>query len=826
MAGLETLRAWFTGKGRQPFPFQEQTWEAVLSGKDGFLLAPTGSGKTLALFGAYLISELEKNNNRHGLALIWVTPLRALAKDLEKNMQDIADDLNLTIRIERRTGDVSASQRQNQTKKMPDVLITTPESLHILFAQKEYGRHFSNVQLIVMDEWHEFLGSKRGTQAELALIRLQTMSPKAAVWGISATIGNIDEAKEVLFGNQKRASVAVTVQAVHKKEIRITSILPEKIEEFPWHGHLGLHLLPQLLPCLDPPGSVLIFTNTRAQSEIWFKAILEAKPELAGEIALHHGSLTRDIRTWVEDALRDGTLRVVVCTSSLDLGVDFSPVDRVVQIGSPKGIARCLQRAGRSGHAPGQTSQLYFLPTHALELIEASALRTAVDTGELEERHAWIKPFDVLAQYAVTLAVSDGFDADAFYKEVRQTWAYSTLTAAEWQKLLTFLIHGGTSLGRYSEYSKIERDVDGYYRVFDKRIARRHRLSIGTIDSDAMLKVQFLTGGRLGSVEEWFIARLEPGDCFWFAGRNLELVKVNQNTVFVKKTTKTASLIPSWLGGRMSFSSNLSSALREKIRLAGTTLNTEEPDLNDLDKELQTLIPIFKIQKRWSLLPDEHQFLIETSTSREGYHTFFYPFEGRNVHEGMSALIATRISEKLAITFTIAMNDYGFELLSDQEVMWTETSIRELFSDTQLERDLMKSVNTAELAKRRFRGISRVAGLVFQGFPGRSKSDRHLQISSSLFYDVFNEYEPDHLLLQQSYDEVLHQQLEETRIRKALQRIQKQEIIICHTRKFSPFAFPIFVDRLRERVSSETLADRIKRMQSQVASEFHKPESL
>ena len=856
--GRKTLLRWFDTKDRRPFPFQEQTWDAIASGRNGFLLAPTGSGKTLALFGAFLISQLDKKGFKSGkedrsakkepltsLSLIWVTPLRALAKDLEKNMQEAAAELGLKVRIERRTGDVSASQRQHQTKKMPEVLITTPESLHILFAQKEYATHFDALRLIVMDEWHEFLGSKRGTQAELALARLRMISPKALVWGISATIGNVDEAKEVLFGDDKLASKAVTIQATHKKDIQLTSIIPDKIDEFPWHGHLGLHLLPKLLPHLDPPGSVLIFTNTRAQSEIWFRAILEARPELAGEIALHHGSLTREIRMWVEDALRDGTLRVVVCTSSLDLGVDFSPVDRVVQIGSPKGIARCLQRAGRSGHAPGQSSHLYFLPTHALELIEASALRTAIQRGELEERYAVLKPFDVLAQYLVTLAVSDGFDEEKLYQEIRQTWAYSTVTPREWQQLLTFLTNGGPSLTRYSEYSKIERDENGLYRVLDRKIARRHRLSIGTIESDAMLRVKFLTGGALGSVEEWFIARLEPGDSFWFAGRNLELVRVNQNTVFVKKTQKPATVIPTWLGGRMSFSSNLSSGLREKIRLAalaeeGRNGFLEEQKENEnrkdslrkgkneneigipIEPELETLQPIFEIQKRWSLLPNEHQFLVETSRSREGYHTFFFPFEGRNVHEGLSALVATRLAVLKPITFTIAMNDYGFELLSDQEIQWSESLLRGLFSKEHLERDLLKSVNMAELAKRRFRGISRVAGLVFQGFPGRSKSDRHLQMSSSLFYDVFNEIEPNHILLKQSYDEVIQYQLEETRIRMALDRIQHQDIVIRPTHKFSPFAFPIFVDRLRERVSSEKLVDRIRKIQSQVASEFTK----
>ncbi|MCG2587439.1 ligase-associated DNA damage response DEXH box helicase [Rhodohalobacter sulfatireducens] len=807
------IENWFESKEWSPFDWQREVWHAFIERKSGLLNAPTGSGKTFALFMPTLMSWIEahpdnyQSKEKNGLQLLWVTPLRALARNLEEIMQEVVDDLGIPWSIQRRTGDVSSSIKQKQKTQMPEVLIITPESLHVLLAQKGYPKRFKSLKSVVVDEWHELLGSKRGTQTELGLSRLRGMNKDLQTWGISATIGNFDEAFDVLLGIPSPDD-AVIIKANVQKNIDVKTVLPDDVEKFPWSGHLGTNLLHKVLPILDKSGSTLIFTNVRSQCEIWFQKLLEANPNLAGEIGIHHGSLDRNVRNYIEQALHSGDLKTVVCTSSLDLGVDFTPVDTVIQVGSPKGVARFIQRAGRSGHQPNSISTIWFVPTHALELIEAAALKEAVQDEKVESRDPILKPIDVLVQYLVTLAVSEGFVPDQIYKEVRQTFAFQTLREEEWDWILNFIQYGGKSLSRYDEFSKVEPDENGLMKVFDRRISRRHRMSIGTIESASMMRVKYMKGSTLGRIEEWFISQLNVGDAFWFAGRNLELVRVKDLTAYVRKTKGASSKVPAWLGGRMSLSSNMSDLLRKKLQDA---VNNTHDSI-----DLRTIEPIFDIQRKRSILPGNDQFLIEKSYSKEGCHCFFFPFEGRYVHEGMSALVAHRISKLMPITFSIAMNDYGFELLSDQDIPIEEALKHDLFSEKNLVRDIRGSLNSTELAKRRFRGISQIAGLVFPGYPGNQKKSRHLQMSSGLFFDVFSEHEPDNLLLQQAHDEVLQYQLDEARLRQALQRIHKQEVVLKHVDRFSPFAFPIFVDRLREKLSSEKLIDRVKKMQKQL----------
>jgi ATP-dependent Lhr-like helicase len=812
--GYQQITDWFGRKNWEVFPFQKDAWDAFLNGQNGLLNAPTGSGKTYALWLPMLIKwinthpkeyqKLEKN----GLQLLWITPLRALAKDIQNALQTSVDDLGIPWEIGRRTGDVSTSVKQKQNRKMPEVLITTPESVHVLMAQKNYARHFKNLQCVVVDEWHELLGSKRGIQTELALSRLKSVQQRLQIWGISATIGNLEEALEVLLGEDYSRENSTIIRADIKKEMKISTVIPDEVETFPWSGHLGLNLLHKITPIIDKHTSTLVFTNTRGQAEAWFQNILAARPDYAGQIALHHGSLDREVRNWVEQALHEGILKAVVCTSSLDLGVDFRPVDTVIQIGSPKGVARFMQRAGRSGHRPGATSSIYFVPTHALELVEAAALKSAVDESEMESRDPILKPIDVLVQYLVTLAVSDGFKPDEIFDEVRKTFAYQTLTDHEWDWILTFITTGGKSLGKYPEYSKVIIDEDGIYRVTDRKIARRHRMSIGTITSDSMMRVKYLSGGNLGSIEETFIASLNIGDKFWFAGRNLELIQLKEMTAYVRRAKGTKSKVPSWQGGRMSLSSNMTKLLRNTMQKAISG--------NIQSVEIEAIKPILDVQKTWSILPGNNQFLIEKSFSREGCHVFFYPFEGRYVHEGMSALVAHRISKMIPITFSIAMNDYGFELLSDQDIPIKKALDNNLFSPDNLIEDITASLNNSELAKRKFWEIGQVAGLVFHGFPGEQQKTKHLRMSTSLMFDVFTEYEPDHLLVQQAFEEVLFFQLDELRLRKVLHKIQNQEIVLNHTERFTPYAFPIMVDRLRGKLSSEKLIDRVRKMQAQL----------
>ncbi|MGI9548210.1 MAG: ligase-associated DNA damage response DEXH box helicase, partial [Flavobacteriaceae bacterium] len=736
-----------------------------------------------------------------------ITPLRALSQEIKQSALRVTDDLDTKLTVGIRTGDTSSRERSEQRKSMPDLLITTPESLHLLLATKGYVSIFRDCSAIVIDEWHELLGSKRGVQVELGLSRLKSIAPNLRIWGISATIGNLEQARQVLLGPSSDAyHNSVLIKAELKKKITVKSIIPKQMETFPWRGHLGLRLLDDVIPILKKSKTTLLFTNTRSQCEIWFQKILERYPEFAGEIAMHHGSINKETRLWVEQAIRNESLTAVVCTSSLDLGVDFAPVETVVQIGGPKGVARFFQRAGRSGHRPGQESVIYFLPTHAIELIEASALQKALYTKTVEDRIPYLNSFDVLVQYLITLAVSDGFLPDEIYAEVAQTFCYQGMSEAQWEWLLNFIVLGSQSLQTYDEYKKVEVDEDGIFKVNNRGIAMRHRFQIGTIVGDASLSVRYQKGGYIGSIEEWFISKLNPGDVFTFAGRNLEFIRIREMQVVVRKSSKRTNKVPSWMGGRLTLSTEMSKLLREELYSANAG-----PENQSI--EISSLAHIFEQQKLESIVPDPDQFLIESFQTAEGYHYIFYPFEGRFVHEAMGSLLGYRISLLQPITFSLAFNDYGYELLSDKEVDINEVLDNNLFTTDYLLDDLHKSLNATEMARRKFRDIAVISGLVFSGYPKKGVKMKHLQSSSQLLFDVFKDYEPDHLLFQQAYRETFEHQLEEGRLRIALERIENQEIVWKKCQQPTPFSFPIITDRLsRERLSSEPLEDRIRRM--------------
>jgi ATP-dependent Lhr-like helicase len=824
--GQQVIQQWYKQKQWKQFPFQKEMESAYLSGFSGLLNAPTGSGKTFALFLPFLADFINKHpdtyttQKNNGLMMLWITPLRALTNDIKKAMQEVCDDLGMPWRILTRTGDTSAADKASLKRKLPEVLLTTPESLHLMLAQKEYPKMFQNLQVVVCDEWHELLGTKRGVQVELGLSKLKALSSKSEVesdlrlktlnsvlkiWGISATIGNLEQAAEVLLGNDFPPEQIKMVRAQLDKKLVIQSVIPENIEKYSWAGHIGVQLLPQVMQLVAKSKTTLIFTNTRSQSEIWYHAILDNYPEYAGVMAMHHGSLDNEIRNWVEQALHAEALKVVVCTSSLDLGVDFRPVDTVVQVGSPKGVARFMQRAGRSGHHPGAISKAYFVPTHSLELLEGAALKQAIKQGVFESRDPMLLTMDVLIQYMVTLAVSDGFRADELYKEVKSTFAFADLRRDEFNQLLDFITNGGKTLAQYDEFLKVEVE-NGLFKVNSRRVAMRHRLSIGTITSELSIRVKWLSGGSLGTIEESFVSKLKPGNTFWFAGRSLEFIRVKEMTAYVKKSKATKGLIPSWNGGRMPLSSQLSAVFRDKL--------DEVAHGVEKDEEVIALKPLFDLQAKLSHLPQSHEFLIESFKSREGHHLLFYPFEGRLVHEGMASLLAYRISKIKPASFSIAMNDYGFELLTDEDIPIEEAlEDAAFFSIESLLEDIQHSLNSNEMARRKFRDIAHIGGLVFTGYPGQQVKNKHLQASTSLLFEVFNEYEPDNLLVRQAYNEALAFQLEEFRLRAALQRISKQSIVLKTIERPTPFAFPIMVDSLgRERLTTESLEDRIAKM--------------
>lgn len=833
-AAMKLVEAWFRSLKRKPFGFQRETWRHYLAGRNGLVYARTGTGKTLAAFlgpvieylqaqsssqslggtarraGAKALSESDSARGQRArrklsqLKVLWVTPLRALASDIETNVRTALEALGVPWIVEKRTSDTRAAVRARQRNSLPEVLITTPESLTLLLSREDCIERFSELRLVVVDEWHELLGSKRGVQTELALARIRRLQPQTRMWGLSATIGNLDQALRTLVG-PAAVEETVLVRGDVDKVLEIEVLIPPNIERFPWLGHLGQRLAPQVAEIVRANTSSLIFTNSRSQAEVWYRALLAQMPEMAGQMAVHHASLDQQLRWWIEDRLREGRLRCCVCTSSLELGVDFPVVDRVIQIGSPKGNARLIQRAGRSGHRPGEASRITFVPAQSLELVEIAALQKAVANGHMESRVPLVKPLDVLAQHVVTVALGGGFVADELYEEVRTTAAYEQLSPEEWRWVIDFAERGGSSLTAYPDYHRITL-VDGRYRVTNRRLAALHRLSIGTIVGESAMQVKYMKGKGLGTVEESFVSRMEPGDRFMLAGKLLELVRVHDNTAWVKRGHGEVTAIPRWSGTRMPLSSELSQAVREQLE-ASIAGRYEGP-------AMEAVRPLLELQLAWSTLPAGDELLIERLSNRDGHHLFVYPFEGRLVHEGLAALWALRLSRLRAISFSMAMNDYGLVLVSPTPAPLDEALRGGLLSTENVTEDILSSLNATEMSKRQFREVARVAGLLFQGYPGQRKLSRHLQASSNLFYEVFCEYDPENLLLKQARREVLEQQLEEQRLRRALSRLEQSRILVRQLTRPTPLAFPLIADRLRDRLSSESFAQRIERLQA------------
>lgn len=801
--GYGIVERWLGGKGFSPFGFQLETWEKFSRGYSGMVVAPTGFGKTYSVFLAVITDFLSNPENyKDGLQLLWITPLRALAKDIAKAMTEAIDEIGLDWKVSVRNGDTPQADRVSQTKKMPEILIITPESLQLLLAQKNNQRFFKNIKCVAVDEWHELIGSKRGVLVELAISQLILYQKKVKLWGITATIGNLEEAMEVLIPYELKKTRVV---AKEKKKIDIIPIFPNEVEVLPWAGHLGAKLVDKVVPVILKSQTTLVFTNTRSQAEMWYQLLLREYPDFAGQIAIHHSSIDRELRIWIEENLSSGYLKAVISTSSLDLGVDFKPVDTVIQVGSSKGVARFLQRAGRSGHSPFETSKIFFVPTHSLELIEVAALKEAVKQKVIEPRMPVVMPFDVLIQFLMTLAVGDGFNEKELYPRIKSTFAFSELTEEEWVSLLQFITIGGGALKNYEEYHKVS-IVDGLYKVTSRRIAMLHRMNIGVIVSDAMLKVKFLGGGYIGMIEEYFITRLKKEDRFILAGRVLEISHIKEMTVFVRNS-KGKAMIPSYLGGRLPLTSHLSHFLRLKL--------SDSLQAKSSEKELKFLHPLLVSQERNSHIPKDDEFLVEMIETRDGHHLFMYPFEGRLIHEVMAALIAFRISKITPITFSMAMNDYGFELLSSQEIPLDEESLKQILSRDNLIQDVMSSVNATEMARRKFRDIAVISGMVVQNYPGIQKNNKSLQASSGLIFNVLEDYSPENLLLKQAYAEVFNQQIDEHRLMNAFKRIENSKIILKFANAFTPLSFPIKVDSLRQSLTSEDLDARIMRLQKE-----------
>lgn len=814
--GIEApLQAWLATRGWKPLAFQREVWRHYLAGQSGLLHTPTGSGKTLATFGGPLLeavraragdSGLRKKNRVRPLQVLWITPLKALAADTTRALNEAIVGVGLDWQVGQRTGDASSRDKRLARAGKLDVLVTTPESLALLLSYPDTAPQLQDIRAVIVDEWHELLANKRGVLLQLCLSRLRALSPAMRTWGLSATLGNLDEAREALLPHRPDAPM---VAGVRPRTLTLETLRPKAGERFPWSGHLGLAQLARVLDKLLAVPTSLVFTNTRAQAELWHQALASVWPEDPATLALHHGSLSPKLRSEAEQGLREGTLRCVVATSSLDLGVDFPAVDQVLQIGSPKGIARLLQRAGRARHRPGEAGHVVCVPTHALELVEYAAARQAIARNAIEPRHALRLSLDVLAQHCVTLALGGGFSPDALLAEVRGTQAFATLDEATWRGVLDFITRGGSALERYPDFHKVVRDDDGVYRVHDRRVALRHRLSIGTITSDGSVQVRFLRGGRLGSVEEQFVGRLRRGDRFQFSGKLLELVRLEDMTAYVRLAKGGDGTVPKWMGGRMPLSSELG---REVEAVFGG---------DHAAPELHAIAPLLALQARLSALPAPGTLLCEWIKARDGRHLFLYPFAGRQVHEGLAALLALRWGRMQANTFAFSANDYGLVLSPANPVELDADTLRGLLSPDQLLEDLTASLNLGELARRQFREIARVAGLLPPSLPGKTpRSLRQLQASSGLLFDVLSQHDPDHLLLHQARREVFSGTLELDRLAATLADCAQRELTVHRPGSLTPLSFPLWAERLRGQLSTEDWKTRVQRAAEQLERKY------
>ncbi len=778
-----------------------EAWSAYERGESGLIHVPTGAGKTYAASLGPLFS---------GHDLIYLAPLRAMARDIEKAIALPIAECGLPARVESRTGDTSSAARARQKRRPPEVLVTTPESLSVLLTDPDARERFARVGAVVVDEWHELIDSKRGTQVELALSRLRGFSPRLRTWALSATLSNPAEAAQAVVGVGRPPTI---VTADLARPIEIVTLLPSDGVDLPWAGHLGVKMADALVAALDPSQATLCFVNTRAQAERWFQEIVLRRPEWFETMGLHHGSIDVVERARIEAGLKDGTIRLVVCTASLDLGVDLAPVERVVQIGSPKGIARLMQRAGRSGHRPGATCRILCVPTHALQLVEIAAVREALARGEVEPRRPLSKPLDVLAQHLVTCGLGGGFREDDLRREVRTAFSYRDLTDEEWGWAMALVRDGGATLSAYPNFRKLKAEGEEY-GVPDLLIARQHRASVGTIVGDVTVRLKVIGGGDLGTIDENFVSRLKQGERFVFAGKLLEFVMIRELTAYAKPSARSTTNTPHWPGNKLPISGSLGAAVRRTFQLMRAA-----PTHAILPPELVAARRLIEVQSRLSRVPDGDTVLAEITLTAEGQHLFLFPFEGRRVHEGLAALLALRVGRVQPTTVRMAVNDYGIEFLSPVPLPWSDLLRPGLFSEADLLDDILASADISVLMRKHFREIARVAGLVFPGLPGAHKSMRQVHASTSLLFDVFMRHEPGSLLLVQARREVVEQHFERERLTSTLARLRERPVEIVHTTQPTPLSFPLLLERLAvDSQSSESLETRVSRMKAEWVS--------
>ena len=783
----EPFAGWFAARGWVPRPHQRAVLAAARAGESVLLTAPTGGGKTLAGFLPSLVDLHE--NPAAGLHTLYVSPLKALAADIARNLTAPVEQMGLAVTIDTRTGDTSTAKRRQQKAAPPNLLLTTPESLAVLISQPEATAFFATLRAVVIDEVHALAGTKRGDQLALCLTRLSARAPGLRRIGLSATAAHPDALAAFVSADGHGAGVR-RIEVIGGAPPAIEVMLPEG--RLPWSGHMGLASAPMILRRIRDAGMTIVFVNTRAQAELMFQELWKLNTDTL-PIAIHHGSLEPEQRSKVEAAMAGGRLRAVVATSSLDLGIDWGGVDQVLQVGAPKGVSRLLQRVGRANHRMDEASRAILVPANRFEVLECEAAILGVAAHELDGDPPRPGGLDVLAQHILGVACAAAFQPDALYAEIRRAAPYAALPRQDFDDVLEFVENGGYSLQAYHQFRKLFRDSEGNCQVMGERVARQHRMNIGTIVEEPMIKVKLGGakggrggGGTLGEVEEYFINGLSEGDTFMFAGRLLRFVRLRETWAEVADGGTGDPKVPAYAGARMPLTTNLAARVRAMLHDPSTWPAFPEPVREWLG-----------LQKSLSRLPGATDLLIETFPRGDVHFLVAYCFEGRNAHQTLGMLLTRRMQRAGFQPLGFVATDYVLATWSAKP----PTDVARLFDEDMLGDDLEAWLAESSMLRRTFRTVAVIAGLIERHHPGADKSRRQVTVNSDLIYNVLRRHQPDHVLLRATRADAAGGLTDLSRIAAFLARIRGKVRHMVLSR-VSPLAVPVLLEIGRESVRS------------------------
>ncbi len=796
--------AWFSARGWQPRPHQLQLVEHAARGESVLLVAPTGGGKTLAGFLPSLIelASVPKRARAQRLHTLYISPLKALAVDVARNLEIPVSEMELPVRIETRTGDTSPSKRLRQRHAPPDILLTTPEQLSLLLSSPFAPRMFAGLRAVVLDELHALANSKRGDLLALGLSRLQALAPGHRRIGLSATVADPAHLQRYLVPQpQEGEAMARLVKAIGgaTPEIAISA----SQEYVPWAGHLARHAMGDVMNAIRASKTALVFVNTRSQAERTFQELWRINEDRLA-IALHHGSLAPEQRRKVEAAMARGALRAVVCTSTLDLGIDWGAVDRVICLGAPKGAARLVQRIGRANHRLDEPSRALLVPANRFEVLECEAARDAVLAGELDGDEPKRGGLDVLAQHVLCVACAAPFDADALFAEIRSAAPYRHLAREDFDRVVDFVATGGYALRRYDRYARLRKTPEGLWRIAHPRVAQQYRLNAGVIIEDPMLDVRLQAKGRpvgaggrvLGRMEEYFLEGLSPGDTFVFSGEVLRFEGIREDAAYVTRTHDPEAQIPSYQGGKFPLSTFLARRVREMLADPAQWAILPDPVGEWL-----------RVQKYVSLVPKPDQLLVETFPRGSKEYLVCYPFEGRLAHQTLGMLLTRRLERLRLRPLGFVANEYALAIWGLRDM--GAADMDRLFDEDMLGDDLEAWLAESALYKRTFRNCAIIAGLIERRHLSGEKTGRQVTFSSDLIYDVLREHEPDHILLRATYEDAATGLLDIGRLTGMLKRI-KGRIVVKRLERVSPLAVPALLEISKEMVAGEARDDLLR----------------